>query len=211
MDETTRRTTPRTSTPVAVRPLSRMCDLTEFDACRSVADWQQQIVCESYRRWTAETPIVEGLILCINLSGTVVVLPDSTVYRPVATPRLRQHERPAALLACTVLDRLPSSPVTWIKQWAEQLLPGGLFVNTVACWDAMGEDRAIGAEVRTRIYDVATLRKLDLTVRECGLRPFGGVDRRYKGNTLGDHTLAAICWRKETGPGLGVPAEGETA
>ena len=63
------------------------------------------------------------------------------------------------------------------------------------------EAQAIGHELRSRIYDRESWATLLHEARRClGLAPFGGVDLRYRGDALGDHTLASLVWTKNGRP-----------
>ena len=169
-------------------PLTRTASLTDFDPCLSVAAWQQAHARDAFRRWGWDGI---GQTLCLNWGaawfeapGGLPIYLDYQADLP-ATPV-------AAVFALSVLDRI-EQPLRFLRKIDRLLLPGGLLVCTVAAWDVCGPDLALGHEVRRRIYNRDALAKL---IYDCshqvGLKTFGGVDLRYHGDTLGDHTLAAV-------------------
>lgn len=178
-------------------PLTRSASLDDFPACPSAALWQQVHAIDAYQRWTGgpykEPP---GRVLCLNWGA-------AQFHAPGLDPVYRYHNDPestidklAAVFALSVLDRV-DAPLRFLRQTAERLLPGGLIICTYAAWDATGRDCAVGHELRKRIYDRESWRKLLHDVRGLGLEPFGGVDLRHRGNVFGDHTLASLVIRKE--------------
>lgn len=196
---------PSPSLPSALaRPLTRAANLCDFDGlCPSVAVWQQQHARDAYQRWRqgAFAPRLHKplRIAAINWGAAGFTAPGSPLvcdYYDAAQGFALLDEAHAAIYALSVLDRVPA-PMTILRACHRSLVPGGLLVATIALWDATGPDEAIGHELRQRIYDRASWRKLLHDVRQIGLSPYGGVDLRYPGDTLGDHTLAAITLTKE--------------
>lgn len=180
--------------------LTRTCQLEDFPHCRSVADWQQQMAEAAYLRWSEDQP--DAPILCVNWSHCVF-------HAPGPLGRQREHQYgdlprlpyldPAtpisAVFALSVLDRI-EAPIAFLRRQAENLLAGGLIFATFAYWDASGPDCAIGHEIRQRIYEQNTLTLLIGNLRKLNLHTYGGIDWRYHGHTLADHTLATLVLTK---------------
>jgi hypothetical protein len=172
--------------------LTRTASLADFDRCDSVAVWQQCLAIDAYQRWLQHTPVtyLHG-ILCYNWGAAHFRAPGPhPIYREYG--ELYTEPDPlAAIFALSVLDRV-IAPLRFLRHLAAQIQPDGLIVCTFAAWDAVGEDCAVGHELRQRIYDRDAWRKLLYDVKGLGLEAFGGVDYRYHGDTLGDHTLATL-------------------
>jgi len=170
-------------------PLTRTASLDDYPGCLSVALWQQAHATDAVARWGVGG---HDPILCLNWGAAWFVSPrhEHTIYREY------QADLPegafSAIFALSVLDRI-EQPLRYLRKIERRLLPSGLLVCTVAAWDVCGPDLALGHEVRRRIYNRDALARL---IYDCshhlGLKPFGGVDLRYHGDTLGDHTLAAV-------------------
>lgn len=182
------------------RPLSRTARLLDFPDCHSVACWQQQHAQEAYAAWVAwgdaqgAGGAAPGTVVCYNWGAATFQAP----HTPGHEPRYHaygdvdlSHDLLAAVFCLSVLDRL-EAPLRFLRQMATRLTPGGLLVCTFAAWDATGPDCAVGHELRQRIYNRESWRKLLHDVRGLGLTPFGGVELRYHGDALGDHTLATL-------------------
>ncbi len=174
------------------KPLTRSAALTDYTACASVADWQQTLVTDAHMRWSDNGGRSEGLTICFNWGAARFRGPAAdTIYRSHGDPVPRVNDPLACVYALSVLDRI-DAPLRFLRAYAEQLLPDGLLVCTFALWDADGQDCAMGAELRQRIYNRDSWKKLAIEARRLGLEPFGGVDMHYRGHTLGDHTLGTL-------------------
>jgi SAM-dependent methyltransferase len=176
---------------------TRTCAVTDFVGCQSVADWQQQIAIAAYARWHAIQPLApRAPALVVNWSGCVFRGPgrviDTADAYPIDLPVL------SAVFGLSVLDRI-DAPQHFLRQAAARLIPGGLIVCTYAYWDASGPDVAVGHEVRRRIYDRRAIERLIDDLRRVGLTVFGRIDWRYRGDALGDHTLASLALVTEKG------------
>lgn len=187
------------SEPLALTRAANLCD---FDGrCASVGQWQQLHAREAVTRWASalDGPRA-GRVTVLNYGASPFVVP---VQAPVpidaydyATPAFFVDGAHAIVFAFSVLDRC-AEPRRILRQVQTALGPGGLLVATFALWDAHGEDVAIGHTLRQRIYDRATWKKLIEDARGLGFQTFGGVDRRYPGDTLGDHSLGTLVCVKE--------------
>ena len=179
-------------------PLTRTASLADFPGCPSAALWQQVHAMDAYYRWIGGPYLrPPGTVVCYNWGA-------ATFHAPGVDPIYRTHGESenssvplSAIFALSVLDRV-DAPLRFLRHKAERLTAGGLIVCTFATWDATGPDCAVGHELRHRIYDRASWRKLLHDVRLLGLEPFGGVDLRYHGDVLGDHTLGTLVAVKET-------------
>ena len=177
---------------MALLPLTRTASLTDYEDCDSMAVWQQCLAIDAYHRWLGDAHVpTTSEVLCLNWGA-------ARFRSPGANPRYRSFGDPelsldvlSAVFALTVLDRV-EAPLHFLRHQADRLMVGGLIVCTFAAWDATGEDCAVGHELRHRIYDRESWRKLVHEAKSLGLRPFGWVDLRYHGHTLGDHTLATL-------------------
>lgn len=178
-----------------MRPLSRTAHLADFEGCCSVADWQQALAQAAYQQWRC--PHVSAwpapAAACVlNWGAAAFTAPGGVVaslsYGESVETCPGQID---TLYALSVLDRV-EAPVRFLRQAAGRLRPGGLLVATFAAWDADGPDEAVGCELRKRIYNRTSIRKLLMELPGVGLAPFGGVDLRYHGDSLGDHTLASL-------------------
>lgn len=179
---------------------SRTCNLRDFTGCVTVATWQQRLAEAAWRAWTTEGHVQTRLpSLCCNWSGAPFEAPG-----PTAIYQLRGQKVPLvpaklpAVYGLNVLDHL-DAPVRFLVDSADRLRPGGLLFLTFAFWDAEGPDEAVGKELRTRIYDATSEKKLLVEARRLGLQPFGELDWQYHGNTLDDHTLASLVLTKRGG------------
>lgn len=172
-------------------PLTRTASLADFADCDSMAVWQQCLAVDAYQRWKGQRE-PRGLVLCFNWGAAHFRSPGvDPIYRSHGDPIPREDDPLSAVFALSVLDRV-DMPIRFLRAHADRLLPGGLLVCTFAAWDADGEDCAIGYELRKRIYDRDSWRKLLHEAKRLKLTPFGGVDLHYRGDTLGDHTLATL-------------------
>lgn len=175
--------------------LSRTCDLRDFPACRSPADWQQCLAAEAWARWVpryglaAEAP--EGSLV-VNYAGTPFEAPD-----PAARYQLRGQGRPEtngrlpAVFALGVLNHVVA-PVTFLAEVERLLGDGGLLFLTMTYWAAEGPDTAAGHRERLRIYSVGSYARLVREARRHGFVPFGEIDWSYHGDVLSDHSLASL-------------------
>ena len=177
---------------MATLPLTRTASLIDYTDCDSMAVWQQCLAVDAYQRWLgdAHAPTTSE-VLCLNWGAARFRAPGGAPrYRSFSDPELSLDVL-SAIFALSVLDRV-AAPLRFLRHQANRLMVGGLIVCTFAAWDATGEDCAVGHELRHRIYDRASWRKLVVEIKLIGLQPFGGVDLRYHGHTLGDHTLATL-------------------
>lgn len=175
--------------------LTRACAPADLATSGSVACWQQQLVLEAYEAWIYRGPsllVQPEPVACYNWGAASFRAPGpDPTYFAYHDPEVAIAPC-SAIFALSVLDRV-DAPLRFLRGQAERLLPGGLLVCTFAAWDACGPDCAIGHELRARIYDRHSWRKLLREARTLfQLEPFGGVDLRYRGHTLGDHTLATL-------------------
>lgn len=179
-------------------PLTRTCRLADFRNCTTPAVWQQRFVDAAYQQWEPSFPAPH---LLLNLSGSdyvplEIALVDVHPF-PSAAAFLRYLApiEVASIVALMVVDRV-EAPLVFLKHVAHQLRPGGLLVLTFAYWDSEGEDVAIGHELRLRIYNRISWRKLAIEAERFDLHLFGGCDWTYHGHVLGDHTLATLVLTK---------------
>lgn len=174
--------------------LTKTASLDDYADCDSVAVWQQCLAIDAYRRWAplGGSLFTDGCpVLCYNWGAAHFRAPGANpCYRSFGDPD-SSLDVLSAVFALSVLDRV-AAPLRFLRHTVGQLQPGGLLVCTFAAWDATGEDCAVGHELRHRIYDRASWRKLVVEIKLIGLQPFGGVDLRYHGHALGDHTLASL-------------------
>jgi hypothetical protein len=172
-------------------PLTRTASLADFPDCPSVAVWQQCHAVEAYQRWGGIYR--EDLVVCLNWGAAYFRSPGSNpIYRDFQEGACAPIEpMRSAVFALSVLDRV-EQPLRFLRQQADLLITGGLLVCTFAVWNAAGDDCAIGHELRRRIYNYRSWDRLLDEIRAVGLVPFGGVDLRYHGDTLGDHSLATL-------------------
>lgn len=180
-------------------PLTRAANLCDFDGlCASVGAWQQRHADAATTRWAAKLGGPEvGLVAAINWGASPFVAPvgPATYYDSGSSIVLADRSH-AIIYAFSVLDRTPE-PRRLLKQIHAALVPGGLLVATFAIWDADGPDVAYGHGLRSRIYDRLGWKRLIEEVRGLGYHTFGGVDLRYPGDTIGDHSLGALVVTKE--------------
>lgn len=178
---------------MALLPLTRTASLTDYEDCDSMAVWQQCLAIDAYQRWLgdAHAPTTSE-VLCLNWGAARFRAPGvAPYYQSYLDPDILLPAQLAAVFALSVLDRV-AAPLRFLRYTADRLMVGGLIVCTFAAWDATGEDCAVGHELRHRIYDRESWRKLVHEAKSLGLRPFGWVDLRYHGHALGDHTLATL-------------------
>lgn len=186
---------------MSLPPLTRAAALDDFPGCASVHGWQQAHAIQVHHRWRQTSREVEGRTVVYNWSAARFVAPETppapTDYydRPEASVFLGDATI-AAFYACSVLDRV-AEPRRFLRQAHAALVPGGLFVATFALWDAVGPDVTLGSGVRRRIYDRHEWKRLIEDGRSLGYRTFGGVDLRYRGDTLADHSLGSLVLVKE--------------
>lgn len=180
-------------------PLTRTAALADFRGCDSVAMWQQCLAVEAWQRWASGPDrTLASEVICYNWGAAHFRAPGpAPIYYGYGDSGI-DVEPLTAIFALSVLDRVPA-PLRFLRQHADRLLPGGLLVCTFAAWDITGEDCARGHELRHRMYDHSSWRKLLHETRILGLASFGGVDLRYHGDTLGDHTLASLVAVKRGG------------
>ena len=190
--------------PPRTLPLTRAVNLCDFEGiCHSAAAWQQAHAADAYARWRSNgAPRVRKTdrVVVLNWGAATFRAPETIMpvdyYDGAADHTIVWPDSSlAAIYLLSVIDRV-DQPMIWLRHAGQALVPGGLIVATFALWDATGIDCAIGHELRKRIYDRASWRKLIYDVRGLGLQTFGGVDLRYPGDTLGDHTLAALTLTK---------------
>jgi hypothetical protein len=176
-------------------PLTRTARLADFPGCCSPAEWQQRHALDAYDHWEVHRHHRDclGPVLCYNWGAASFCAPgEDPIYRGYGDPDVPIYGLPlAVVIALSVLDRV-DAPLRFLHGVTSQLQPGGLVVCTFAAWDASGEDCAVGHELRHRIYDRDACYKLLADIRKIDLQPFGGVDLRYRGDVLGDHTLVAL-------------------
>lgn len=159
----------------------------------SPAAWQQIWAEAAYAAWCGEglAPPVIGESGCLNLSDVPFRPPtaDTVIYS--AWPALPPTGL-AAIWALGWLDRV-DAPIRWLRQAGLALAPGGLLACSFATWDAEGEDCAIGAARRKRIYSPLAWRELALDhLPKLGFSLLGRADWRYQGHACGDHSMATI-------------------
>jgi hypothetical protein len=175
-------------------PLTRTACLTDYPDCISVGQWQQQLAIDAYQRWGGDP--TEPPALCLNWGAASFRAPGPDPVYIGYHDALPEQGPYSSLFALSVLDRV-QEPIRFLHQQIGRLLPGSLVVCTFAIWDALGDDSALGCEMRHRIYDWHSWQRLVRRLTQLGLQPFGGVDFRYHGDTLGDHTLASMTLMKE--------------
>lgn len=182
------------STALPAFGLSRTCNLADFPGVVTVAGWQQAIADLAWAQWSSTYHILSReQTVCDNYSGTPFIAPGSQpLYR---YPGQRENgaitRAIPALFGLCVLDRI-EAPVSYLLRAAQVLRPQGLLFLTFAFWNAEGPDIAAGHERRTRIYDAESWKKLVKESRRMGFQTFGGMDWRYHGHKLDDHTLASL-------------------
>lgn len=184
-------------------PPTRAANLCDFDGlCPSADAWQQQHAIDVYYRWKGGlvdlTLLQTTSQLVVNWGSTRFTAPGSHAeyYDGLARPLFLRDQSLHAVYLLSVLDRI-ERPQRLLRQLVPALVPHGLVILTFALWDAMGEDCAYGHQLRQRIYDRLTWKRLLQDVRTLGFRPFGAVNFGYPGDTLGDHSLAATSLTKE--------------
>lgn len=189
---------------MTLQPLTRAAVLDDFPGVPSVHGWQQCHAIQSYTRWRNAKilPTLKnaGRAVVYNWGAASFNAPWSSLpfdyYDRRDWPHFLGDASTAVIYACSVLDRV-EEPRRFLRQAYAALVTGGLLVATFALWDASGPDVAIGHELRSRIYDRLTWKKLIEEVRGIGYQTFGGVDLRYRGHTLDDHSLGSIVIVKE--------------
>lgn len=180
--------------------LTRTASLIDYPSCASMSDWQQRLAEHAYDQWCG-APFIEarGLVLCLNWGAAHFCAPGPLPHYYAYSDPDRIDEPISVLYALSVLDRV-DAPFRFLRRQAIRLLPGGLLVCTFAAWDAEGDDCAVGHELCHRIYDRYSWGRLLHEARSLDLQPFGGVDMRYHGHTMGDHTLASLVLLKGLPP-----------
>lgn len=190
-----------------VPPLTRAANLVDFDGCASVAVWQQRHAADAITRWQRTQPGGRwrraGPAACINWGGATFSLPwavyQTEYYDQAGQIPAFRAQAYAVIVALSVLDRV-EAPRAVLRQYAEALLPGGLLIVTFALWNCTGPDCALGHELRRRIYNLGSWRRLLYEeIKGLGISAFGGVDLRYPGDLLGEHTLAALVLTRDGG------------
>jgi hypothetical protein len=184
-------------------PLTRAANLVDFDGiCPSAGAWQQRHAVDAYGRWRLArvAPIGDRVatVIC-NWGAAGFWAPGSATlytYDHTDWPHAFADESCVTIYACSVLDRI-DEPRRFLRQAYAALVQGGLLFATFALWDAHGPDVAIGHELRARIYDRLGWKRLIEEIREIGYATFGGVDLRYPGHTLTDHSLGSLVAIKE--------------
>jgi hypothetical protein len=184
--------------------LTRAAALTDFPACPSIHAWQQAHAIDAYSRWRTQKflPTLKdsGRAVVYNWGAASFAAPWSILptdyYDHRDWPHFLGDQTAGAIYACSVLDRV-EEPRRFLRQAHAALVGGGLLVATFALWDASGPDVAIGHELRSRIYDRLTWARLIDDVRGIGYQTFGGVNLKYRGDTLDDHSLGSIVLVKE--------------
>jgi len=174
--------------------LSRSCALTDFPACHSAAEWQQCLAIEAWQRNTLSPYHLAGPSYTVNWSGCVFSAPGPAAATSWDELILAPPASLASVYALSVLDRI-DAPQRFLSQAASRLCLGGMVLCTFAAWNAAGPDTATGCEIRKRIYtwEQRAMRRFTDELRlSYGLALFGGVDWRYHGDQLGDHTVASL-------------------
>ena len=178
--------------PATALALSRTCNLGDFPGALSVANWQERLAHAAWERWVADYHVrTRKQSLVVNYSGCAFQAPGPSAiyrYRGLAEDIERTV---SAIYALTVVDKV-EAPVRFLTRSAQLLRPRGLLLLTFAFWDAEGEDVAAGHEERERIYDATSWKKLIAEARRAGFQTFGGVDWRYHGDLLSDHSLGSL-------------------
>lgn len=127
------------------------------------------------RLWTEELPITR---LAISADADLAGLPLKDVITSFTTvTQVEDLERYCYHLSCL-------------------LAPGGLLILTMEYWDRCGEDRAVGARTRRRIFCPKTYAQLRTALTPLHLTTFGGVDPAYHGRQVHDYTLASLVLEK---------------
>jgi len=179
--------------------LSRSCALTDFPACHSAAEWQQQLAMAAWDRLRPSpfAPAPLQLSYTLNWSGCQFESPGTSAPMTGGVP----EGALTAIFALSVLDRI-EAPARFLSQSATRLVLGGIVACTFAAWNASGPDTATGHEIRKRIYtwEQRAMRRFIDELQAYGLVLFGGVEWRYHGDQLGDHTLASLVLAKTGDP-----------
>src|SRR5262245_19782260 len=172
--------------------LSRTCNRRDFPEVVTVAAWQQALADQAWAQWVADYHLrTRDQTLCHNWSGCDFRAPGpSLVYVRRGRDDKTEHTV-SAVFGLSVLDHV-EAPVRFLTTAASRLRPRGLLFLTFAFWNAQGPDVAKGHELRTRIYDAGSWKKLMREARHAGFTTFGGVDWNYYGNKLDDHSLASL-------------------
>lgn len=177
-------------------PLTRAANLDDFPGCVSVPQWQQGLADEAY----AQLGIHDAALLCLNWgAGHFTPPPHETFFHHIdfwEGPTVPTPAWPRGIVyAFSVLDRVPS-PLAVLRQWYRALPAESLVVCTFALWDVAGRDVARGHELRARIYNRHSWQKLVNEARALGYETPGGIDLRYHGDLLGDHSLGSLVLTK---------------
>lgn len=183
-------------------PLSKTCNLIDFGSCLTVAEWQQLLADEAWRRWEAAFHMrTRTPSLCVNWSGCNFIAPGAeAIYRYRGQPsengvgqagQALPVQGLPAVYGLSVLDH-SEAPVRFVTHAARLLRPHGLLFLTFAFWDAEGDDCAAGHADRQRIYDLRSWKKLVYEAKRIGFSTFGGMNWTYHGNKLDDHSLASL-------------------
>lgn len=173
--------------------LSRTCNLRDFPNCVTVAAWQQALAVYAWAQWTEAFHVrTRDASFCQNWSGCEFTAPGpSAIYAYLGAEVPTAPGPVSAVWGLSVLDHT-EAPMRFVTRAAELLRPRGLLFLTFAFWNAQGPDVAKGHEARTRIYDAQSWQKLMREAKAVGFEQFGGIDWRYHGHLLDDHTLASL-------------------
>lgn len=173
-------------------PLSRTCRLEDFPGCLSVAAWQERLAHHAWLLWShAHHLRVRDPALVVNLTGAAFEAPGPTAVYRTGWPLVDPPGPVSAVFGLGVLDHV-EAPVKFLSDARSWLQPPGLLYLTFAYWSAEGEDTAVGAEERRRIYSAHSYQRLIRDARRLGFECFGGTDWRYHGDYLDDHSLASL-------------------
>jgi hypothetical protein len=179
---------------VTLLGLSRTCDLRDFPGVITVASWQQALADHAWAMWTeAEHLRTREPSLVHNWSGCAFLAPGPSAIYHYRGQRDngREPEQVSAVFGLSVVDHT-DAPVRFLTKAGTRLRRHGLLFLTMAFWNAQGEDVAKGHEYRARIYNAQSWKKLIREARYAGFDTFGGIDWRYHGNYLDDHSLASL-------------------
>lgn len=173
--------------------LSRTCNLLDFPGVITVAAWQQALARHAWTQWITDQHLrTREQSLVHNWSGCDFEAPGPTaIYRYPGESDHGIERQVSAVFGLCVLDHI-EAPLRFISRAGQLLRPKGLLFLTFTFWDAQGPDIAKGHEQRTRIYDAGSWKKLMREAKGVGFEQFGGVDWRYYGHKLDDHSLASL-------------------
>lgn len=102
------------------------------------------------------------------------------------------------VFSISVLEHV-EDPYDFLGACIRPLRSGGLLFLTMDAWDPPVEtakDTAHFHWMRKRIFTKTTVNHIMDTLCRWGMRPFGGIDLEYKGNTVYDYTFASVCMTK---------------